>query len=194
MRCVFLKARMFDHTEIPKGFSWFLKFIVFLKKLISLQLIQKSTHKQHEEDEHWGLSAQLMPAGVDSRLLTHFLLLDNQVSHREVRGGRKDRVTDSKGIGENEERKNVKSGALEAILAEKLSYHSDLVKTLQQVRETERKRERTLRYCFPHCLCFVWAQHFQHCCWSSGINACLCHKCVIVSECWILISDTIHVV
>lgn len=73
----------------------------------------------------------------------HFLLLDNQVSHREVRTGRGDRLMDRRGKGGNGEGRNVKSGALEVILAGNLSYHSDLVKALQQVRgerETERKR------------------------------------------------------
>lgn len=72
----------------------------------------------------------------------HFLLLDNQVSHREVRTGREGRLMDRRGKGGNGERRNVKSGALEVILAGNLSYHSDLVKALQQVRgerETERK-------------------------------------------------------
>lgn len=44
---------------------------------------------------------------------------------------------------------NVKSGALEGILAGNLSYHSDLVKALQQIKG-ERAREQTLRYCVSH--------------------------------------------
>lgn len=86
-----------------------------------------------------------MSAGVYGGLLIRFLLLDNQGSHREVRAGREDRVMDGRGKGGNGERRNVKSGALEVILAGNLSYHSDLVKALQQVRETERKRGRENR-------------------------------------------------
>ncbi len=72
-----------------------------------------------------------------------FLLLDNQVSHREVKTGREDRLMDRRAKGGNGEGRNVKSGALEVILAGNLSYHSDLVKALQQERgERERERER----------------------------------------------------
>lgn len=84
-----------------------------------------------------------------------FLLLDNQVRQREVKTGRGDRLIDRRGKEGNGERRNVKSGALEVILAGNLSYHSDLVKALQQVRaereEKERRREPILRYCVSHC-------------------------------------------
>lgn len=65
-----------------------------------------------------------------------FLLFDNQVDHREF----EDRLRDGRGEEGNGERRNVKCSALEVILAGNLSYHSDLVKALQQVSETKRKR------------------------------------------------------
>lgn len=63
-----------------------------------------------------------------------------------MRTGMEDRLTDRRGEGGNGERRNVKAGALEVILAGNLSYHSDLVKALQQVRgERGRQRERESR-------------------------------------------------
>lgn len=50
-----------------------------------------------------------------------------------------ERLTDRGAEGGNGERRNVKAAALEVILAGNLSYHSDLVKALQQPRG---KRER----------------------------------------------------
>lgn len=98
-------------------------------------------------------------------LLMRFFFLDNQVSHREVRTGREDRLTDRRAKGGNGERRIVKSGALEVILAGNLSYHSDLVKALQQergeremerVRERERAEEQTLRYCVSLSWSFIF--------------------------------------
>lgn len=50
--------------------------------------------------------------------------------------------------GGNGERRNVKAAALEVILAGNLSYHSDLVKALQQPRG-KREREREQRIVLP---------------------------------------------
>lgn len=88
-----------------------------------------------------------MSAEVLAGLLICFLLLDNQVSHTELRTGKEDRLMDRRGKGGDELKRNVKSGALEVILAGNLSYHSDLVKALQQVKrhEKERQRERESR-------------------------------------------------
>lgn len=95
------------------------------------------------------------------------MLLDYQACHTEVRTGREDRLTDRRGKGGNGERRNVKSGAVEVILAGNLSYHSDLVKALQQVRgkrETERKRADL------EVLCLTWS--------FIAIHGCLLNDCV----------------
>lgn len=78
-----------------------------------------------------------------------------------MRTGMEDRLTDRRGEGGNGERRNVKAGALEVILAGNLSYHSDLVKALQQVRgERGRQREREQRI-VSHCLGLSW-YYFEH--------------------------------
>lgn len=82
-----------------------------------------------EEDEGYLSSTD---ASWCLRWITDTLLFDNQVNHREVRTERGDRLTDREEKGGNGERRNVRSGALEAILAGNLSYHSDPAKALQQ--------------------------------------------------------------
>lgn len=67
----------------------------------------------------------MMSAAVLGGLLICFWLPDNQ---GEVRMGREDRQADRRREGRNGERRHVKCGALEVILAGNLSYHSDLVK------------------------------------------------------------------
>lgn len=85
------------------------------------------------------------------RWITDTLLAPWQQGESQRGENREGRQTDGQERKRgNGKRRNVKSGALEVILAGKLSYHSDLVKALQQVRgerERKRERERTLRYC-----------------------------------------------
>lgn len=72
--------------------------------------------------------------------------------------GREGRLTDRGRKGGNGKR-NVKSGALEVILAGNLSYHSDLVEALQQ-EEAEGEREKQVRTNFEVlCLMLSWFFH-----------------------------------
>lgn len=72
-------------------------------------------------------------------------LTTRRVTERWEQEGTTDWRT-GEGKGGNGERRNVKSGALEVILAGNLSYHSDMVKALQQVRgERERDGEKESR-------------------------------------------------
>lgn len=69
-----------------------------------------------------------------------------------------ERLIDRGAEGGNGERRNVKASALEVILAGNLSYHSDLVKALQQPRgKREREREqrsfKALHGCLLNGLC-----------------------------------------
>ena len=100
---------------------------------------------------------------------------------------------------EMEKGENVKSGALEVILAGNLSYHSDLVKALQQgrgKRERERERERGKERGRAEVLCLTVLvldrTFFERGCWLSDYRS-LAQAHDQLFHCPTLIIDITHV-